>query len=322
MSRSHHPSRRAPLALLSTLALTAGLTAQTSPAYAADTRHEGDLRIAMGEWCDLGYEAATVGSVAGLIYDDAAPPRAGDVLYAYVEVAAVAEPCIEQQMIPDIVLPDGMRLAVSAAHPIRCVRWDYSSGRGVESPETQLCPSAPSPGVTGGAYSFPTAQGDLWRLPYQTGYEIQVPVMAQDAGETRVRFNSQVIDGVTNPVLMTTSPAVTVRQGEEAAPHVEASVNAKVRLGRTDGRVPVSHVARPAGAEVRMVVSVRRDGRWLKVGSAAVQAAGEKRTTRVPVSRTWRQRLKGRTLDARVVTSVRTASGERDADRDSFRLRG
>lgn len=316
---ARRPSMRRLTAGLLTLPVSVALVLFTgSPSLAAPTRHEGSMVVAMGEWCDLGYEAATAASVAGLIYDDAAPPKAGEVFYAYVEVAATAEPCVEQSMIPDIVLPSGLSLAVSVEHPIRCVRWDYSSGQAVEYPETSLCPKAPSPGVSGGSWSFPTAQGDLWPLPYQTGYEIQVPVVARSAGTLDVRFYSQLIDGVTDPILRTTSPRVTL-SAETAS--VRAAVRDVVRLGRTGGKVPVQVVASPQGATLRVALAVRRDGRWVGIAAQTARVTGDRMSLKISVPSRWRRLVSVRDYRARVVATVRTDSGAADRAVDRFILK-
>ncbi|WP_121253474.1 hypothetical protein [Nocardioides ferulae] len=308
--------RRAALALAAAGTLVAG-TGGT--AYAAPTRHEGDLRVAMGYWCDLGYQAATVGSVAGLLYDDAAKPKVGEVFYAYVEVAATAEPCIEQQMVPDIDLPPNLELAVSPAHPIRCVRWDYRDSPVSEHAETALCPTSASPGVSGGDWSFPPRSQELWRLPYQTGWEVQVPVKATAPGPLAVRFHAQVIDGVTDPVLSPLSPSVDVGGGAPAS--VTTDVAEVVRLGRTGGAVPTTLRAEPAGATVKVVLRAQRDGRWATVASRAASATGSSQTVRVPVPRAWRDRLPTRGLRAKVVVRVRTDSGTGQRAADGFTLR-
>ena len=121
------------------------------------------------------------------MYDDAAPPKIDEVFYVVVEGAGIGDPypCVGQKMKADILLPAGVDLAVSAANPIRCVRWDYGEGDPVSTPETALCPTAPQPPELGGAASFGTADGSMWDIPMGLGWEVQVPVVASASGYTR-----------------------------------------------------------------------------------------------------------------------------------------
>ena len=184
------PSFLRPATTLAALAIAAlGVVAIAEPASAATTRHDGAVRFNWGRNCEsvlygYPYVEAAAGLVASVVYDDAAPPKVGEVFYVVVEGAGIGDPypCVGQKMKADILLPAGVDLAVSAANPIRCVRWDYGEGDPVSTPETALCPTAPQPPELGGAASFGTADGSMWDIPMGLGWEVQVPVVASASG--------------------------------------------------------------------------------------------------------------------------------------------
>ena len=147
------PSFFRPVTTFAALTIAAlGVVAIAEPASAATTRHDGAVRFNWGRNCEsvlygYPYVEAAAGLVASVVYDDAAPPKVGEVFYVVVEGAGIGDPypCVGQKMKADILLPAGVDLAVSAANPIRCVRWDYGEGDPVSTPETALCPTAPQP---------------------------------------------------------------------------------------------------------------------------------------------------------------------------------
>ena len=220
------PSFFRPVTTFAALAIAAlGVVAVAEPASAATTRHDGAVRFNWGRNCEsvlygYPYVEAAAGLVASVLYDDAAPPKVGEVFYVVVEGAGIGDPypCVGQKMKADILLPAGVDLAVSAANPIRCVRWDYGEGDPVSTPETALCPTAPQPPELGGAASFGTADGSMWDIPMGLGWEVQVPVVASASGYTSVEFAVRIADAEDNPVINVTSGYVPRRAGEHAPP--------------------------------------------------------------------------------------------------------
>ena len=220
------PSFFRPTTTLAALALAAvGVVAVAEPAAAAVTRHDGAVRFNWGRNCEsvvygYPYVEAAAGLVASVLYDDAAPPKVGEVFYVVVEGAGIGDPypCVGQKMKPDILLPAGVSLAVSSANPIRCVRWDYGDGDPVSTPETALCPTAPQTPELGGAASFGTADGSMWDIPMGLGWEVQVPVVASTPGYTSVEFAVRIADAEDNPVINVTSDLVHVGAGSTPTP--------------------------------------------------------------------------------------------------------
>ena len=218
----HRPDRRGrprALAVLATalVLVASGVLLSAAPAQAAVSRHDGVVQFSrvldcFGTTWGSPYFHEGVGSVASVLYDDAVPLRPGDVFYVSVETTAVGEPypCVDQKMRPDLRLPAGVSLAVSEANPIRCVKWDYSVDPAVATAEVALCPQAPQVPESGGTVGFGTSAGGMWTIPMFTGYEVQVPVVADEPGVKTFTFPVRIADGNANPILSPVSDVVEI----------------------------------------------------------------------------------------------------------------
>ena len=338
------PSFFRPATTLAALAIAAvGVVAVAEPASAATTRHDGAVRFNWGRNCEsviygYPYVEAAAGLVASVVYDDAAPPKVGEVFYVVVEGAGIGDPypCVGQKMKADILLPAGVDLAVSAANPIRCVRWDYGDGDPVSTPETALCPTAPQPPELGGAASFGTADGSMWDIPMGLGWEVQVPVVASTSGSTAVEFAVRIADAEDNPVINVTSGYVPVAPGSTptlppiippppapAQASVAANVAPVVKLDKTRGNVPVKATAGPAGSSARLSVKARVGGTWRVVGKTSYEVGDTQATTvKVRVTKKWRQALDGRRVKAKLVAKVTAPGGDTATTATTFALKG
>jgi hypothetical protein len=333
------PSFFRPATTLAALAIAAvGVVAVAEPASAATTRHDGTVRFNWGRNCEsvlygFPYVEAAAGLVASVLYDDAAPPKVGEVFYVVVEGAGIGDPypCVGPKMKADILLPAGVDLAVSAANPIRCVRWDYGEGDPVSTPETALCPTAPQPPELGGAASFGTADGSMWDIPMGLGWEVQVPVVASASGYTSVEFAVRIADAEDNPVINVTSDLVHIDAVATPIPpppaptpaSVAATVAPVVKLDKTRGKVPVRAVAGPAGSSARLSVKARVGGTWRVVGKTSYEVGGtQAATVKVRVTQKWRQALDGRRVKAKLVARVTAPGGDTATTATTFVLKG
>jgi hypothetical protein len=331
------PSFFRPVTTLAALAIAAvGVVAVAEPASAATTRHDGAVRFNWGRNCEsvlygYPYVEAAAGLVASVVYDDAARPKVGEVFYVVVEGAGIGDPypCVGQKMKADILLPAGVDLAVSAANPIRCVRWDYGEGDPVSTPETALCPTAPQPPELGGAASFGTADGSMWDIPMGLGWEVQVPVVASASGYTSVEFAVRIADAEDNPVINVTSDFVHIEAAATPPPPppapatVAATVAPVVKLDKTRGKVPVRAVAGPVGSTARLAVRARVSGKWVVLGKTAYEVSGATATTvKVRVAKTWREALDGRRVKAKLVAKVTAPAGDTATSATPFVLKG
>jgi hypothetical protein len=336
---------RGPAAAATTLALAAGaVVLAVQPAHAAVTRHEGVVKFTSALNCEsvIGnypYYEPGAGAVANVLYDDAAPPRAGDVFYVGVQVAAVGNPypCLDQSMRPDLTLPSGVSLAISTATPIRCVRWNYKVTPATETPETDLCPSAASAPQSGGTVGFDTAAGDVWTIPTGVGYEVQVPVVASAAGIRTFTFPVRVVDGNSNPILKpvsgpvqvgpapvspstttpttapTPAPTTTPPTTEPTTPEVSSvsiDVPSKVRLGSTRGKVKASVEVQPAGSDVKVSLFAKVSRKWVRIGKRSYHAGTAAPTPVViRVARRWQSRATVKPLRARILAVATSPTG-------------
>ena len=331
--------------ILATLACAAiGVVALAEPAAAAVTRHDGVTRFNWGRNCEsviygYPYVEAAAGLVAGVLYDDAAPPKTGEVFYVVFEGAGIGDPypCVGQKMKPDILLPAGVDLAVSAANPIRCVRWDYGEGDPVSTPETALCPTAPQPPELGGTASFGTADGSLWDIPMGLGWEVHVPVVASTPGYTSrgVRRADPGRRGQPGDQ-RDLGPRVRRRRLDPDHPrssHADAAAHRgreRGCLGRPGGQAGQDprHRARqddgrPAGSTARLTVRARVSGKWVVVGKTEYEVAGAKATTvKVRVTKKWPEVIDGKRVKAKLAAKVTAPSGDTATTTTTFALKG
>src|SRR5215218_735885 len=123
------------------------------------------------------------GEVLGTAYvgwygDAATPPPVNTVYYVRMWWGVSGNPCTGgARVAPELFLPDGTTLAISATNPVKCFARNFSTG--VTTPEIAACPQAPTTGVRGGLGFYPVYQPNVtWPSPRGNGWEIQVPVLS------------------------------------------------------------------------------------------------------------------------------------------------
>lgn len=345
-----------------------GVLATTTPASAAVTVHEGSLRMSWGDNCEsvwggYTYREVTAATVASVMYDDADRPTVGETFYVKVEASATGNPypCLDQKMLPDLTLPAGVNLAVSADTPIRCTRLDYTVDPYTVTPETALCPSATGAPDSGGSVGLRTSDGEFWTIPTGTGYEIYVPLVASKAGYVDVTFPVRIIDGNDNPILTpstpymyvepapttpttptatatptapatTTPPTVTpttlpttdpnVGGTASTPPSIIAKVARRVRLARTRGKVPVQVSVSPTGSRVRLVVQIKPGRRWTSIATSGYRADESGQRVKIRLASRVRSRLSSKPVKARLVATATSPAGVVVRTRTSFRIGG
>ena len=92
------------------------------------------------------YEEVGTSTRTGMLVDGQDLPRVGEVFYGGVMIAAVGG-CSAKSVIPEVVPPLGVELAVSAANPVRC---HYTLPDGSDTQIVDSCPQSPQPGTQGG----------------------------------------------------------------------------------------------------------------------------------------------------------------------------
>ncbi|HTB14006.1 MAG TPA: hypothetical protein VK752_20675 [Bryobacteraceae bacterium] len=110
--------------------------------------------------------------------DPNSPPQVNTVYYARVSWGVTGKPCAGgAQVAPELFLPDGTSLAISAAFPVKCLAVNLSTF--ATSPETAQCPQAPSTGLLGGLGFYPTGGTNAaWPTAQGFGWQIQVPLIS------------------------------------------------------------------------------------------------------------------------------------------------
>ena len=135
------------------LAVTSAIGAgATDPAFAAAGWDYGLPEQDLEQTCQSiggggGYfEEVGTSTRTGMHVDRQAVPRVGEVFYGGVMIAAVGG-CSDKSVIPEVVPPLGVELAISPAHPVRC---HYTLPDGSDTQIVDSCPQSPQPGTQGG----------------------------------------------------------------------------------------------------------------------------------------------------------------------------
>jgi hypothetical protein len=160
--------RRALALALLALALSAG------PAAAAPTWHSGEIESSTVTNCNFMPEKG-IDNLAQFHADENALPKVGDTFYVRMLPARSGNGCgIAMHVHPEIVLPEGVSLAISAETPVRCLDWDYLND--VATP-LDGCPQAPQSGIYGPALDRVTSEGPKpWPVAHLRGVVIEVPL--------------------------------------------------------------------------------------------------------------------------------------------------
>jgi hypothetical protein len=160
--------RRALALALLVLALSA------VPAVAAPTWHSGEIESSTVTNCNFMPEKG-INNLAQFHADPQALPKVGDTFYVRMLPARSGNGCgIAMHVHPEVVLPEGVSLAISAETPVRCLDWDYLND--IATP-LDGCPQAPQSGIYGPAFDQETSGGPKpWPVPHLRGVVIEVPL--------------------------------------------------------------------------------------------------------------------------------------------------
>jgi hypothetical protein len=144
-------ARRSVRAVAALLATPVLIAVAAAPAAAApdwnyglpeETRELTCASIGAGPLVGTQTEVGT-STRAGMLVDPQDIPSVGEVFYGGVMIAAVGG-CTAKAVIPEVVPPLGVDLAISAANPVRC---HYTLPDGSDTQITDGCPQALQPGT-------------------------------------------------------------------------------------------------------------------------------------------------------------------------------
>jgi hypothetical protein len=227
-------------------ALAAGALALVPAAYARPEWLSGPGEESTVVSCESVQAGAPVPVVGAAAFsekrvDRRRQPRVGQTFYVRTLVGAVGDPCIAQQLVHvELVLPRGVRLAITRRTRVDCFYVDLVTELRTRIPRRGGCPATSTRGVHGRAFRRTGLQGPNWALALGQALEIQVPVRASRPmrGRTRptagcgrttgappcprrragnhLQFSVRVFDGNANPFLVP-HVALTVRPKERKA---------------------------------------------------------------------------------------------------------
>lgn len=128
------------------------------------------------ETLTLGNPVATAGVLAqvGFRATPRTLPRVGRTFYARVFVGGSGAPCVTQMAWVEVVLPLGVRLAITRRTPVRCSSFTVAPASPVVP--AQGCPRRPFRGQHGFVFPRTTRTDGLWALPRGQGYFIDFPI--------------------------------------------------------------------------------------------------------------------------------------------------
>lgn len=302
-----------------TLAVLAAVLVGVAAAHAAPSWHDGEKVTSKLQNACLGNIEFGALAYTGFRVDASALPGPGQVFYGHVVFGAATvvggTGCgnSDQHAEVDLVLPSGVSLAVSSAHPIYCFHEDT----GASEVKNETCPTHAINGTYGPALG-PQDGSAAWDLPVGRLFEIQFPLVTtrqlkgpaggncpESLSELRQRNDClvtavHVADGDTDPWLLPSVTMVT-RAGAShlaarIAPAKGQTLRAKAFLATCTlsaaGRCSVQATI-PAGIARTLHASVPRSAKVfvLGVGSGTLSAAGS-RTVRVGLSAAARSALR------------------------------
>ena len=228
--------------------------------------------------------------------DTAALPKVGDTFYVRMLPARSGSGCgIAMHIHPEIVLPVGVELAISAATPVRCLSWDYLAD--IATP-LDGCPQTPQTGAYGPSFDQETPNGPMpWEVPHLRGVVIEIPLRS-----------SRPLKGAAG------RPATCVRVAGRPCSAAQTGDNVQLGVWVSDGRldpwlVPtVPLFVEPAGGPPPPVIIDPTDPSPAPVVAPAIQRAPSKARLR----RSFNVRVfvaqRGSTISATLVLKGRTVA--------------
>ncbi len=158
------------------LALVSAVPAQAAPGWVLGSIERSSVINCPSLASDAPYSEVGAIANAELLVRRRKLPRVGEVFYVRTRPGAVGRPCADQSVAVEVVLPVGVKLAISPRKPVRCSYFHIDSGRVTPVSSAQGCPQRAGPGIYGRSLNRTGAEGPAWTLPYGQGLSIEVPL--------------------------------------------------------------------------------------------------------------------------------------------------
>ena len=173
--------------------------AELTPANAqVITWHDGSLASANTTDCITLARERLIDVWVGWYGDTASPSPLNSVYYVHVIWGVVGNPCMGgAKVAPELSLPGGTTLAISATTPVKCWAIDFRALPAKSTEERTGCPQSPGLGPGGGYYLSIEPSGRIVANFTWFWMGIQVPVTSSRGGGV-LTGRVSVFDGVTN----------------------------------------------------------------------------------------------------------------------------
>jgi hypothetical protein len=124
----------------------------------------------------IGQPLLIKGAIAqvGFYADPKALPRVGHTFYTRIFLGGVGAPCADQAASLELVLPVGVKLAITAKAPVRCLALTAKTSSRIST--AQGCPQRAQRGSYGLLFPRTTRPDGLWALPPGEGVFVDVPL--------------------------------------------------------------------------------------------------------------------------------------------------
>jgi hypothetical protein len=188
-----------------------------SLARAAVSWQTGPLIESQDSNCVTNQTEQEAGSWLSYYIDPQSPPVAGQTFYVAIDLAGIGDTCAGIYADIELALPSGMSIApITSQTPVFC--YLKFPGHSTYERDTQDCPQSLGAGEYG--YSLDPVHSDppFWPLPQGGAIEIQVPVVASDAGAFKVQGVVQLADGESDPILQPTLETIVDQQATQQQP--------------------------------------------------------------------------------------------------------
>jgi hypothetical protein len=193
--------RLARVACIVALACAACLAVPAIASPAASWQ-SGPLVESQDSNCITGQAEYEAGTFLSYYADPTAPPQTGQVFYVAIDLTGIGNTCAGIYSDINLILPSGLSLAISAAHPVIC--YLGFPGASSYSRDTADCPQSLPLGPYGYSIDPLHANPPFWPLPQGGTVEVQVPVVASSAGVLQLQGYVQLADGEDDPTLSPT----------------------------------------------------------------------------------------------------------------------